>query len=120
MKIDVTYEKADIIRLVKDDLERKGLHLKSGAQPEYKGALVVKMSIEAEDEDEPSPPRAAKPPEENDAPPPPPVDDGDMEAVLRQSQQVAASTKPTFKLAENDQPSKRPLGANESLDFPRE
>lgn len=122
MKIDVTYEKADIIRLVKEDLERRGLHLKPGAQPEYKGALVVKMSIEAVDDEvpPPAPPPTALKPSAGEDSPPPVEDDVDMEAVIRKSQQVAATTKPTFKLAENDQPLKRSLGRDESLDFPRE
>lgn len=123
MKINVTYEKDDIIRLVKEDLERRGLRLKPGAQPEYKGALQVKLSIEAMDEDVPPPPPPLAPPSpkasEGDEPAPA-EEDGDMEAVLRSSQHVAATTRPTFKLAENDQPLKRSLGVNESLDFPRE
>jgi hypothetical protein len=50
MKIDVTYEKKDILRLVQKDMEVQGIHVKIGTSLEYKGALQVKFSVETEDD----------------------------------------------------------------------
>jgi len=50
MKIDVTYEKKDILRLVQKDMEAQGIRAKAGIPLEYKGALQVKFSVETEDD----------------------------------------------------------------------
>lgn len=130
MKIDVTYEKDDILRLVCADLERRDIKVKAGTVPEYKGALHVKLSIEADEVNEATPraqAAASLPVRENqDAGEDPPIpvvnpeDTIDMEAVLNQSRRVSATTKPTFKTAPNNDELKRTLGKNESLEFPRE
>jgi len=120
MKIDVTYEKADILRLVLEDLKKRQIKIKAGSMPEYKGALHVKLSIEAEDDEVASTPTTRSAAEaasrgDGEAPPREPrqeADDAvDMGDVLQQSQRVQATTKPSFQ---------RQLGPNESLEFPRE
>lgn len=45
MKHDITYEKADILRLVANDLKSKGLAVEDGTSITYKGALKVKLSV---------------------------------------------------------------------------
>lgn len=122
MKIDVTYEKSDILRLVLEDLKRRQIKVKEGFKPEYKGALSVKLSIEADDEDAPESVErpAAEATSRGDGEAPPQEPEVDMDTVLQQSRRVASTTKPSFRTAENGEPLKRQLGPNESLDFPRE
>jgi len=50
VKIKVTYEKKDILRLVHKDMQAQGLRLKSGTTLAYKGALQVGFQVETEDE----------------------------------------------------------------------
>jgi hypothetical protein len=115
MKILVTYEKKDILRLVEKDLTAQGLKVKNGTLPDYKGALEVKLLIETEDD----PPSVARPTGSVDTSRPTvtmettpkvTVDDQDMSGVL------AASNR----LVRNEAGKVRPLGANETLDFPKE
>jgi hypothetical protein len=113
MKIAVTFEKADILRLVEKELKAQGLKIKKGTSLEYKGALEVKLSVETEDET----PLVAKPPVEGGTTPsvtpeittPAPDDDPDMSSVLRASSQ----------LVEAGPGLKRTLKPNESTEFPR-
>jgi len=117
MKIDITYEKADILRLVTDDLVRKGIQPKSGAPVEYKGALSVKLSVDTDplETAEAAPPAAAvtfPQSQVSQAPVPEPS----MDEVLSASKQ-AERTPPTFK---NPNPPPRMLGKNESYEFPEE
>ena len=117
MKIDITYEKADILRLVTDDLVRKGIQPKSGAPIEYKGALSIKLSVDAEAE-APAP-EAPVPFVKRETimdPPTAPVPESSMDEVLSASKQ-AERTPPTFK---NPNPPPRMLGKNESYEFPEE
>jgi hypothetical protein len=115
MKIDITYEKADILRLVTDDLVRKGIQPKSGAPIEYKGALSIKLSVDA---DPVEPAAASALPTESVTPatPAPPAPEPSMDEVLSASRQ-AERTPPTFK---NPNPPTRMLGKNESYEFPEE
>lgn len=113
MKISVTFEKKDILRLVEKELKAQGLKVKKDTVLEYKGALEVKLSVETEDDG----PLSMKPPAEGGAQPSvtpettPPVqdDDPDMSSVLRASTQ----------LVEVGPGLKRTLKPNESTEFPR-
>ena len=117
MKIDITYEKADILRLVTDDLVRKGIQPKSGAPVEYKGALSIKLSVDAEAEAPVVPESSGGPPQGRPAvATTPPVPEPSMDEVLSASKQ-AERTPPTFK---NPNPPPRMLGKNESYEFPEE
>jgi hypothetical protein len=51
VRINVEYEKADMLRLVVDDLRRKGIKAKPGCVPEYKGALSVRLEIDVTDDE---------------------------------------------------------------------
>lgn len=116
MKIDVTYEKADILRLVERELRAQGLRLKPGTSLAYKGALEVKLSAEVEDErlaEAKAPLVKRRPPHvvpDDDEPAAPEVD---MDAVLAASQNVAKTIPGRFP---------RPLINNEYMqeteDFP--
>lgn len=119
MKILVEYEKADMLRLVTDDLRRKGIKVKPGAMPEYKGALSVKLFIDAEEEEVAAvPEHPAESPQnghgESEAPkpeaPPPRVDTTpvDMTDVLNASNRLVMTQpgkfepKPKRKLEQSD------------------
>ena len=128
MKIDVVYEKADILRLVTADLRRKGIKVKPGTMPAYKGALEIKLSVDADD-DEVEAPTVEAPPTEavetapappNGGPPPPrkapESEPTDMTDVLRQSRNMNQKDGP-FAV---ERVMKRPLGPNEYEDFPEE
>lgn len=113
MKIAVTFEKKDILRLVEKELTAQGLKIKKDTILEYKGALEVKLSIETEDEV----PLVAKLPVEGGATPsvtaeitpPSQAEDPDMSSVLRASSQ----------LVEAGPGRKRTLKPNETTEFPR-
>ena len=119
MKIDITYEKADILRLVTDDLVRKGIQPKTGAPIEYKGALSIKLSVDA-DPVEPVELSTATAPVAAETTAPPvatlPAPEPSMDEVLSASKN-AERTPPTFK---NPNPPPRMLGKNESYEFPEE
>jgi len=117
MKISVTFEKKDILRLVEKDLKAQGLKLKNGTSLEYKGALEVKLSVETEDDalvaahPTTTTTTAPKPTVTAETTPAVTVDEPDMSSVL------AASNR----LVKNDATGKvRALGPNESLDFPKD
>jgi len=50
VKIKVTYEKKDILRLVHKDMQAQGIRVKSGTTLAYKGALQVTVQVDTEDE----------------------------------------------------------------------
>lgn len=120
MKIDVTYEKADILQLVLDDLRRKGLQVAQGKTPAYKGPLEVKLSVDVEDvepavaepkavvktAEEPTPPR-----KDEERPPEGPTNMGD---VLGASESLMTRADGPFSKYQG----KRPLGPNESEEWP--
>ena len=115
MKIDITYEKADILRLVTEDLQKKGIKAKAGAPIEYKGALSVKLSVDSDEEVEALPSEtvstSASAVIKNPPSPEPSMDD-----ILRASNR-AAQTPPTFG---GKEPPERVLADNESYEFPEE
>ena len=107
MKIDVVYEKADILRLITLDLRNKGIKVKPGATPAYKGALEVKLSVEAE-EDSVTPPSPPVLPSSKETAPA----EVDMGDVLNSSRNLA---KQPGKFEPGP---KRNLGPNESYEYP--
>ncbi len=117
MKIDVTYEKKDILRLIEKDLQAEGIRVKEGTALVYKGALEVKLSVETEDTGRPLPqPTTAVTgekksivPAETPGPRIEPVDDGDMSSVLAASNRLVKA--PDGRV--------RSLGPNETLEFPK-
>lgn len=117
MKIDVTYEKKDILRLIEKDLLAEGIRVKEGTTLVYKGALEVKFSVETEDTGHPLSPPVTTPagekkavvPKETPGPRIEPADDGDMSTVLAASKRLVQS--PDGRV--------RSLGPNETLEFPK-
>ncbi len=112
MKIVITYERADILKLVEADLRARDMAVKPGTTL-YKGALQVRLEIETEDIAAAStvadaPPVVAPPLQ---VIPPPPDEDGDMTSVLEASKRVIQS-KPAPFLG-------RPLNPGESLEYPK-
>lgn len=111
MKIDVTYEKKDILRLLEKDLLDKGIRVKEGTALVYKGALEVRLAVETDDAAPPPPPRSVAVPDSTvdvvvvDEP----ADDGDMSSILVASGRLVRA--PGGKV--------RPLGLNESIEFPK-
>lgn len=102
MKIEVTYQKNDILQLVLDELKRKGL--KPLGDVVYKGALEVRMYVEIGSLDL-APQQVPIPIPSTSSE----QDDGgfdsasededteeDFEAVLAESAKVAKTTKPKF------------------------
>jgi hypothetical protein len=55
VKIKVTYEKKDILRLVHKDMQAQGIHVKSGTTLVYKGALQVTVQVETDEDEGPGP-----------------------------------------------------------------
>lgn len=114
MKIVVTFEKKEILRLVEKELKAQGLKVKKDTVLEYKGALEVKLSVETED-DTPFTAKPVVPTEDGQSPVTPEInptiseDDQDMSGVLD------ASTK----LVRSGTGLKRILKPNESTEFPR-
>jgi hypothetical protein len=106
VKIDVTYEKADILALVMKALQGRGLKLKPGTSLAYKGALEVKLSVEVVDDAEdvvspsstPATPRLAArsslPPSDDTSDDPPPV--VDLADVLASSRNLEKTTEGKF------------------------
>lgn len=111
MKIRVTLEKADILRLVLAHLEKSNLHPTPHQDIKYRGALEVDLLVEVDDRAQV--PLATSPPASptgKDAPLPPPLDDGKtIEQVLAES----------ARIERDDQALKRRLGKDEFRDFPR-
>lgn len=122
MKINVIYEKADILRLVVADLRRKGIKVKTGTDPVYKGALEVRLAVDAEEEEAVA---ASTEPLAGDTSPPttPKVvpasgaetdEPADMSGVLNQSNRLVMTSPGKFV----ESKSKRILGQNESEEYP--
>jgi hypothetical protein len=51
VKITVTYEKKDILRLILQDTKAQGIRVKDGTTLAYKGALQVTVQVDTEDAD---------------------------------------------------------------------
>ncbi len=113
MKIRVTLEKADILRLVKAHLHKSGLNPVADQDIKYKGALQVELLVDVEDtvhvQDASSEPPA---PTGKDAPAKvePEQDGQTMEEVLAESERIKREVKA---------PVRRQLGVNESYEYPR-
>jgi hypothetical protein len=50
VKIFITYEKKDMLRLVQREMQAQGIKLKAGTSLEYKGALQIRFYAETEDD----------------------------------------------------------------------
>lgn len=106
MKIVVTYEAADISRLIKQDLARQGITATDADIKYSKGSAVVSVEVDPDDAPMPAPVEAAPvaPEPVVRAPTPPPkleaIEGGagpvDMGAVFRESQKIAATTEGKF------------------------
>lgn len=111
MRIVITYERADILKLVEADLKARDMAVKAGTTLAYKGALQVKLEVETEDPVAPTASvEAAHPELVRREPPPPPEESVDMADVLAASQRLA-KTQPA--------PLGRRLHAGESLEYPK-
>lgn len=106
MKIDVTYEKVDILDLVTKSLQARGLRLKPGTTLAYKGALEIKLTVEVEDDittptsiPAPAVPVMARSP----APASEPAEQVSLDDVLASSRHLAKTTEGKFErpLADN-------------------
>lgn len=102
MKIDVTYETADITRLIRQDLTARGIPVNEMDIKYSKGRAVVQVEV-TPDELAPAPtaPVPVDTPTPLESPPTLEAIDGganpvDMTDVLRRSQQVAATKRGTF------------------------
>lgn len=124
MKIDIVYEKSDILKLVVEDLRRKGIKVKEGTTPAVKAPLEVKLSIEADDDEVPAPapaaakPAAAKPttpPPSDGTKPPETPENTDMGDVLNQSNSLVMTSPGKF-----ERRPARALGPQESYEYPKE
>jgi hypothetical protein len=111
MKIVVTYESADISRLIRQDLARQGITATDADIKYAKGVATVSVEVDPDDVPAPPPPMVAPMPVETTvvtehAPPRPPspkleaIEGGagpvDMSAVFRDSQKIAATTQGKF------------------------
>jgi hypothetical protein len=123
--IDVTYEKADILKLVDEDLRKRRLRAKPGSHLEYKGALQVKLSIDVEEMEEaalPPPPVASRPstpsplPEEVEGDEEPSEGPMDMGAILSMSSSLAKK-EGKFDLKKGPP---RQLGPDETYEYPKD
>ncbi len=121
MKIVITYEKADLLCLVQADLRARGMCVKTDAAIDYRGALQVKLEVDADDEPVPASARPPKRSPDATQPSEPMEPEGevapeseDMEEVLRQAR-VLAKAAPSGRSG-----LERSLGRNESYEYPRE
>lgn len=119
MKIVVTYEAADITRLIRQDLAKQGITTTDGDIKYIKGKAVV--SVEVSPDEAPPSPAPAEPSVRQEAPKPAPpkleaIEGGnapvDMSDILRTSAKVAATNPGKFPVPE------RQLMEGESFDFP--
>jgi hypothetical protein len=113
MKMVVTYETADIQRLIRQDLARQGIAATDADIKFSKNQAVVSVEVTPDDSPitvaEPvvsSPPAAVAPPPP--APPPPKLEaiDGgagpvDMTDIFRQSQKIATTTEGKFPVPQH-------------------
>ena len=115
MKVDITYEKKDVLRLVQKDMEAQGIRVKAGTALEYKGALQVRFSVETEDD------TPAKMPETKATPAEPVLtateEEASMAGLLGKNRQLVMTSPGKF-----EQRPPRALVRNEmmqeSVDFP--
>jgi hypothetical protein len=110
VKVRVTLEKADIIRLVLAHLETTGLSPVAGQDLKYKGALEVELLVEVgESTRVPMSTSETPTPTRKDAP----VDDGQsITQVLAESARIRQVREEQANLT-------RRLAPNESIEFPR-
>lgn len=122
MKITVTYEKKDILRLVQQDMCAQGIKVKPGTPLKYKGALQVTFAVDTED-DAPELPSAEAPPSvepmETSKGDTPAKEAAAMGSVLGASRQLVMTQPGKF-----EQRPERPLEVSdrmqESNDYPQE
>lgn len=96
MKHDITYEKADILRLVANELKAKGLAVEDGTSITYKGALKVKLSVVVAPPETEVPTKATRTvlaPEAGGDIRPKPVPEETMEDVLAASRGIGGATR---------------------------
>lgn len=108
MKIVVTYESADISRLIRQDLARQGITATDADIKYAKGNAVVSVEVDPDDAPAPVPVETSvvaehPAPRPSPAPSPPKLEtiEGganpvDMSAVFRESQKLAATTEGKF------------------------
>lgn len=139
MKTPIIFEKDDILKLVYVFLKKKGFAIPSPDKVTYKGALQVTVSVEYDLEtseiEEAFAPKGVAPKVEpatksaKGAPvpvtPPPATEDAepepDMEAIMRQSTTLARQPAPYGTPPPRpEEPEDRPLGENESFEWPGE
>jgi len=93
MKIEITFEKADILRILGESLEKTyGLRVTPGTKPDYKGALQVKLVVDVENGEKAEPketPKKATAPKES-------ASAEEMQAVLQQSRRIEQTIKPQY------------------------
>lgn len=124
MKVLITYEKPDVLRLILADMKAKGLKLKADTVLEYKGALQVRFHVETEGDGDEVLIDAAEPPAPRVAPPAatkPTVvreedDDAALAALRNQSETLTRNKKGQFEI--RPAPGERVLGPNESYEYP--
>jgi hypothetical protein len=123
VKVDVIYEKADILELVKRDLRDQRVPIKEDSPVAYKGALQIRLTIDLGEQMPPdaTSPRAVETAAEVRPARTVPSADGDgavdMNDVLAESRHLEATSVPRFELA--NRPA-RPLAPNESYEYPKE
>jgi hypothetical protein len=127
MKIVVTYEAADISRLIKQDLARQGITATDADIKYSKGNAVVSVEVDPDDAPTPGPvesvPMTTAPVQHAPVSPPPApprleaIEGGaspvDMSAVFRESQKLAATTEGKFP-----SPKQHAMLDGESYEFP--
>lgn len=137
MKIDITYEKADMLRLVAEDLKKRGIQPKAGAPIEYKGAMQVKLTIDVEEGEAPEAQAAPVPrvrkkedrkpvateefsseSEQLEEVTPASIAGGDLNDIMAASQRLV-ETRPGMYAVRPGGPA-RQLGPDESLEYPGE
>jgi hypothetical protein len=111
VRIRVTLEKPDILRLVFAHLKVSGLNPLDGQDIKYKGALEVELFVEVGESTSVPPSLSATPttPTKKDAP----VDDG------RSVEDVVAESARIQKVRDEENKLKRKLAPNEFTEFPR-
>jgi len=116
MKIVITYEKRDVLRLVQADLQARGIRGKAGTPLSYRGALHVRFEVDTDDEE--NPPEAVPSPTRSLA------TEGEgaeaspaMDEILGLSQALERSRPGLFQVRPG---AMRQLAPNESHTYPKE
>lgn len=137
MKTPITFEKADILKLVYAYLKAKGFDIPSPENITYKGALQVTVQFEHElsvNEVEALFEAAKAPPPKKPAKTPKPLqeaietrDEPDMGDIVERSQAQATRPGPFGRYGnggvggdDNNGAPDRPLGSGESYEYPRD